>query len=223
MSVPNTDHRSRVAIERRERTRARLLESALGVFAANGVGASVIQQVIAAAKVSQGTFYNYFRTNEELLAAVSEELNNDLLKLIEGEVGGIADPALRIACGIRLYLHTARAYPLLARFTCSAGLHAAGPNSRIYEYLPPHIEEGIASKRFVAMGTDVAVDLIAGTALTSVFRLSTGEAASDYPEQMVVRILRALGIEETEAKKLCTVPLAPICAPPESLLARTRP
>ena len=76
--------------------------------------------------MSQGTFYKYFRTNEDLLAAVTQELNDELLRLIEAEVHGYEDPALRIACGVRMFLHAARAYPLLARFICAAGLHSAG-------------------------------------------------------------------------------------------------
>ena len=62
------DHRTRVAAERRARMHRKLVESALLVFAEKGVDASVIEDVIAAADVSRGTFYNYFRTNGELLA-----------------------------------------------------------------------------------------------------------------------------------------------------------
>ena len=76
--VPN-DHRPRVAAERRARMRRKLVESALFVFAEKGVDASVIEDVIAAAGVSRGTFYNYFRTNAELLAAAINELGNEVV------------------------------------------------------------------------------------------------------------------------------------------------
>ena len=78
-----TDHRPRVAAERRARMRRKLVESALLVFAEKGVDASVIEDVIAAARVSRGTFYNYFRTNAELLVAAIEELGNEVVDLIE--------------------------------------------------------------------------------------------------------------------------------------------
>src|SRR5450830_694756 len=97
-AAPNpNDHRPRVAAERRERMRKRLIESAMIVFAEKGVGASVIPEVVAAAEVSQGSFYNYFRTNDDLLAAVSSELSAEMIELIEPAVGDIADPALRAA------------------------------------------------------------------------------------------------------------------------------
>ena len=59
--------------------RTRLIESALLVFAHRVVEASVIDKVITAAKVSRGTFYNYFRTNEDLLTAVAEAVGNQML------------------------------------------------------------------------------------------------------------------------------------------------
>ncbi|MCC8402478.1 TetR/AcrR family transcriptional regulator [Paraburkholderia sp. MMS20-SJTN17] len=215
------DHRTRVAAERRERMRARLIESAMLVFAEKGVGASVIQEVIAAADVSQGTFYNYFRTNEDLLDAVTQELNDELLRLIEAEVGTYADPAKRIACGVRIFLHAARSYPLLARFICAAGLHAAGPSSLIYVYLPIHIQQGLAEGRFRDVTVELALDVIAGTALTTIRRFAEeGAEKSVQPEQAVAAILRGLGISRAAAQSLVQSKLVPIAVPVDSLLER---
>jgi AcrR family transcriptional regulator len=216
----NIDHRTRVAAERRERMRARLIESAMLVFAEKGVGVSVIQEVIAAAGVSQGTFYNYFRTNEELLTAVTQELNDELLRLIETEVGSYDDPARRIASGVRMFLHAARKYPLLARFICAAGLHAAGPSSLIYVYLPVHIEQGLAEGRFRDVTIEVALDVIAGTVLTTIQRfIDEGEKCAQ-PEQAVAAILRGLGVSGSRAQALVRSELASIVVPGSSLLER---
>ncbi|MBN3815757.1 TetR/AcrR family transcriptional regulator [Paraburkholderia sp. Se-20369] len=214
------DHRTRVAAQRRERMRARLIESAMLVFAEKGVGASAIQEVIAAAEVSQGTFYNYFRTNEELLTAVTQELNDELLRLIETEVGSYDDPARRIACGVRMFLHAARTYPLLARFICAAGLHAAGPSSLIYVYLPVHIEQGLAEGRFRDVTVEVALDVIAGTALTTIQRFVDGGGTGATPELAVAAILRGLGVSAAEAQSLVHSELVPIDVPVSSLLER---
>src|SRR5208337_296283 len=98
------DHRVRVAAERRARMRRKLVESALLVFAEKGVDAPVIEDVIEAADVSRGTFYNYFRTNGELLAAAIRELGNELVEHIEQRVKSIPSPAARVFTGLRLYM-----------------------------------------------------------------------------------------------------------------------
>lgn len=200
--------------------RARLVESAFAVFAQKGLGASVIQDVITAAGVSQGTFYNYFRTNEDLLQAVGEELNNELVNLIEGVVLQYDDPALRIASGVRMYLQKARNYPLFAKFVVSAGLHLANPNNLIYDYLPPHLEAGFASGRFRRMPIEVALDLIGGLALIAVSRIAAGEASDDYPNQVVLALLGALGMTEQQAQALTSLPLMEVQGSQESLVAR---
>lgn len=218
--MPNADHRTRVAAERRERMRARLVECALAVFAEKGVGASVIQDVIATAEVSQGSFYNHFRTNEELLAAVAQELSNELIEGIEGAVNHYEDPAKRIAHGVRLYLYRARDFPLFARFVTSAAFHLASPNNLIYDYLPPHLEAGFASGRLLRVPVEVALDLVSGFALAAIARLASGDASDDYPEQMVSALLRALGFDEQAAREVAFAPLLPLPVPEVSLISR---
>lgn len=217
-----SDHRPRVAAERRERTRARLVESALLAFARRGTGSSVIQEVIAHAEVSQGTFYNYFKTNEELLAAVSEELSDELLVQIEALVWEFVDPARRVACGVRMYLHTARDYPVFARFVAAAGLHAAGPTSRIHDFLPPDLAEGDRTGRFAEMPAAAALDLIAGATLAAVGRLAAGDAPPDHPEAVAAAILRGLGVPGVQAKRLVLIELPRLRPAPDSLLARAQ-
>jgi AcrR family transcriptional regulator len=202
--------------------RRRLIESAMIVFAQKGIGASVIPDVVAAAEVSQGSFYNYFRTNEELLAAVSEELSNEMVLLIETVVGDIEDPALRVATAIRSYLHLARSYRVVARFLSSAGLSLAGKRHAIFEYLPPDIEEGQKRGHFDISALDVAVDLITGAGLVAVHRMANGRTAKDYPEKIVTAMLRSLGMTAALAARVTAVPLPKLTAPQESLLAQAQ-
>ncbi len=216
------DHRTRVAAERRERMRARLVESAMLVFAEKGVDASVIDDVLAAAEVSRGTFYHYFRTNGELLAAASEELINELLTLIEVQVQGLDNPAARIAYGTRLYLHTAIRYPLFGRFVSRSGFDVDSPSSRFYDFLPPHLEEGMDKGCFKRMPVEVALDLLSGPELVAVYRIANMEMPQDYPEQVVGGILRGLGMSDAQATELTDIPIVPLVPPPDSLLERSQ-
>ncbi|NVE01257.1 TetR/AcrR family transcriptional regulator [Massilia sp. BJB1822] len=221
VAIDSVNHRTRVGAVRRERMRSRLVESALQVFSTEGINSSVIQQVISVAEVSQGTFYNYFRTNEDLLAAISEELSNELMQVIEAEVGKYQNPAERIACGLRLYLKAAQEYPLFAKFVAGAALHAAGPNNLIYAYLPPHLEQGQRTGVFAGRAIEVLLDLIAGAALVAVVRLATESANDDYLQQVVISILCGLGLTEPDATQLAQLPLPAIKMAPDSLLERT--
>ena len=80
------NHRTRVAAERRKRTRMRLLESALVLCAQQGPEAPMIDDVIQHAGVSRGSFYNYFKTYEELLEAVAVQVGEDLVRIVDPAV-----------------------------------------------------------------------------------------------------------------------------------------
>src|SRR5262245_48241463 len=216
------DHRPRVAAERRARMRRKLVESALLVFAEKGVDASVTDDVIAAAEVSRGTFYNYFQTNSELLLAVIEDLGNEVVDLIETRVQALPTPAARLFTGLRLYLDTARRYPLFARFITRVGPQAIGPDNLVYEYIPVHIADAIAAREFVDVPVSVALDMIVGAGLIAVARISAGCADDAYLGAMLLALARSLGLDRPRAESLLHKPLAPLELEANSLLLRSQ-
>ena len=215
------DHRTRVAAERRARMRRTLVEAALLVFAEKGVDASVIEDVITAAGVSRGTFYNYFRTNAELLIAANEELGNELVRHIEERVAPFPTPAARLATGIRLYFDVARRFPLLALFLARVGPQAAGPSNLLYTYLPVHLAAGMKCGEFVGMSTLAALDIIVGSGLLIVTRISAGEADDKYLHASLLGLMRSLGYPPERAEALVATALPSLDFSEDSLLVRT--
>ena len=216
------DHRTRVAADRREKMRARLIESAMLVFARRGAEGSVIDEVITTAEVSRGTFYHYFRTNEELLSAVAAEVGNQLLQIVDPVIRELPDPAARVACGIRLALMVARAHPCLAGFMARVGPPALGAQSLATVYLPRDIEAGIASGRFAPLPPRLAFDLITGPVLAAFHTLQTETVPDDYPQQMAQAVLLALGVPKAAAAKAVALPLPPLQLPQDALLVRAQ-
>ena len=221
-ATTNVDHRTRVAAERRQRTRDKLVEHALLVYAEHGAGSSMIQEVIASASVAQGTFYNYFRTHHELLVAVSEQLSNDLLRVIEREVASCKLVDKRLAKGLLLFLRTARDHPVLAHFASHGGLHAAGPDSLYFAYIPRHLQEGLAQGVFTERSMLVSLDMIAGAVFACLSRMAWLDSPlpDEHIKEVVVAILRSLGLTKSRADKLAQDMPAPLAFDPTSLVAR---
>ncbi len=215
-----SNHRTRVAAARRARTRAKLLESALMVFAQKGPGA-VIEDVIAHAGVARGSFYNYFRTNEDLLAAVANEINDELLRAIDPVVLRCDDPAERIACGTRLLLHAVRRFPLYGSFMARLPFPAANDSLLGTRFLARDVEQGLAAHRFGDIGQRAGADMLAGLVLSAAYATARAPLDPDYPDASARAMLRALGVDEAEAVRLTALALPGFDLPDESLLRRT--
>src|SRR5438552_17548770 len=58
---------------RREETRRRLMDSALGVFARNGYERATVDEIVREAGFSKGAFYVHFETKEDLFWEMLQE------------------------------------------------------------------------------------------------------------------------------------------------------
>lgn len=213
-----TDHRPRVGAQRRGRMRARLVQGALQVFAERGIDASVIDDLIRTAGVSRGTFYNYFRTNEELLVAVSGALSDELMRLVDPVVREERDPAARIATGIRLFFELFRANPHLCAFMARGGMRVLSGNNLVSDYLPRDLRDGMTAGRFNIGSVALGFDLVAGTVLAAAYRLLQGDVDQEYPADLVKAVMIALGLNPLEAAEIAGRPVPVLHLPDDSIL-----
>lgn len=220
MSTP--DFRTRVAAEKRERMRTRLIEAAMEVFSSKGVDATVIEDLIEQAQVSRGTFYNYFRTTEEVMAAVQQDVGNELLSLVDMAIADRQDPAERLACGVRMVLQTARHFPQVGRFVSRVGMTRSMDHMPALGYLLRDLLEATATGRFHLADPMLGLDLVVGTTNAALLSLSMRSDLTDaYPQEITFHILLGLGMTRAAARKLVDKPISAVSLPPESLLVRT--
>ncbi len=218
-----TDHRPRVGAQRRGRTRARLVQGALQVFAERGIDASVIDDLIRTAGVSRGTFYNYFRTNDDLLSAVSSSLSDELMRLVDPVVREETDPAARIGTGIRLFFEVFRANPQLSAFVARGGMRVLSGNNLVSEYLPRDLRDGIREGRFTIDSVSLGFDLVAGPVLATAYRLHSETVEPAYPVDLVRAILISLGVPQPDADGIARRPVPVLQLPDDSILLHIRP
>jgi AcrR family transcriptional regulator len=204
--------------------RSRLVEAALQVFAAKSVDAAVIDDVIGMAGVSRGTFYNYFRTNEELMAAVLHAVGDELVALIEVAIAERTDPAERLACALRMLMRTAREFPLMARFAARVSMDRGLQNSLGTRYMVRDIQQACALGLFSLRDPHVGVDLAMGATREALFALTRRHDLPDaYPEEITYHVLLGLGLTRSAARRLVAIPIHPMVVPEDSLLSRTQP
>lgn len=192
------------------------------VFSSKGVDATVIEDLIEQAQVSRGTFYNYFRTTEEVMAAVLQVVGNELLSLVDLAIADRSDPAERLACGVRMVLQMARHFPHAGRFISRVGVTRSMDHLPALGYLLRDLVEATEAGRFNLVDPMLGLDLVVGTTSAALFSLSMRTDLTDtYPQEITFHILLGLGMTRTAARKLVDKPIQAVQLPPESLLVRT--
>lgn len=217
------NHRTIVASERREKTRAKLLKGALHVFARHGAEAKVIDLVIKKAGVSRGTFYNYFRTNEELFVEVAREVSNEIIRIVDPLVQQQEDPAARLACGLLSVLKLARAYPGFSQFVARGGPPAISAGNLANVAVPRDIRAGIASGLFNVTDEKLAFDLILGPVIMAFHTVLNESVSESYSRQLTQAVLQSLGVDASLARMYASKDFGDIEVPEGSLLRARGP
>lgn len=222
MKDQDDNYQSRAGALRREKTRNRLIESALVVFAEKGPDAPMIDDFIAAAGVARGTFYNYFRTTAELLAVVAGETSDEVLGVVDPLVLEVDDVVQRIVVGARLYMAMAVRYPQWGAFITRIGTRRGSRGRLLDVYLTRDLQTAIDAGRLQVGHVAVARDIALGAIMYGIETLLSGDAPEDYAEQSMFALLRAFGVGEKDARKFAWAPLADCPEPRGAIFERFR-
>ncbi len=212
------DHRPRVGAERRGRTRQRLIASAIEVFAQRAADANVIDKVSELAGVSRGTFYNYFRTLEELVEAVAGEVSNEILRIVNPLAQQAVDPSERVARGVRLVIELVRQRPVVAEFLVNTSPSAVALASGTQDVVMRDVADGIAGGQFTVSSEQLGIDLIVGPVLQTFRSILAGQVSPDCGADLAQAVLQSLGVTPARARRLAQAPMPEVAIPESSLV-----
>jgi AcrR family transcriptional regulator len=204
-------------LPKRERTRLSLLEAAIAVFAERGVEPATIQDIAVAARVATGTFYNHFKSKDELLSALAFWIGDGFCQRIVESYKHVTDAAERMAIGNRRYIQLAIDTPRWALLLQQLVAAAPEAGERIAQYALADLRLGLKQKRFHVTNERAAMDLIGGTISTAMRSVALGQvpAASKrigYDVAVATLVLQGLGMEAGEAAVIAKKPLPPVPA-----------
>jgi AcrR family transcriptional regulator len=107
---------------RGERTRARLRDAARDVFGERGYAAARVEDVVAAAGVSHGTFYTYYENKAAVLDALIDETARELQAVVDEPWEG-PDGLRTIQAVIDRFVEVFAAHADVVRVWLEAGAH----------------------------------------------------------------------------------------------------
>lgn len=198
----NVGHRTRVGLERRARTRSRIVAAALRVFAAKGTDSPVIDDFIREAGIARGTFYNYFNRTEQLLLAVTRSLEDELILAIEAELRDYEDPVVRLATGLRLWLGWART----DRVGCAFVVKSRFRGELVERQLQADLRGGRRTGALTFPSVETARDVVVGAVLEAMSRSLNQPVTRGYHDGVVRTVLVGLGLDRARVDQLLAAP-----------------
>ena len=209
---------------RAQRTRDALIRAGRQLFAERAVDAVAIDDIVQAADVAKGSFYNHFTDRDDLVKAVVGEIRAALEARV-GEVNAeVADPARRVARAVCVYQRYALDEPQNARVLVRVQSGFASLSSPLNQGAIEDITAGLASGRFSIATTEAGLLFVLGVSQTAMARTSRDPQpalAISLAQQVCALILRGLGVPSAEAETIAAqtadeiVRKAQPAAPPE--------
>jgi AcrR family transcriptional regulator len=192
-------------IGRAARTRAALINAGRSLFAERPVDAVPIDDIVQAAGVAKGSFYNHFSDKDALVRAISAQIRSGVEQAVAAVNADIADPALRTVRGLCVYIRFAtedaeRAATLLR----IQGGHTA-LDAPLNRGLVEDVGSAKASGRFILPSVEAGVLMVMGVAQIALARIIEGGSATnpaDLVEQLCAVLLRGFGLAPSEAQAI---------------------
>jgi AcrR family transcriptional regulator len=197
------DFRVRVAAQKRERMRERLIAATLDAYLDADPGwHPVIDDVIRTADVSRGTFYKYFDSLDEVLAEIGQRMAGEMLASFERLFADVADGAVRTAAGPLMAMARAAMEPrhgaFISRVDFVDFFDGTDPRSLIVGRC---LEAGRAQGRLKFESLDAAVDLVIGASVEGARRVLKARAlTAAYIRETAVMVMLGLGLTRKAAE-----------------------
>ncbi|MEW5685201.1 MAG: helix-turn-helix domain-containing protein [Pseudomonadota bacterium] len=187
---------------RAERTRAALIGAGRRLYSERPVDAVTVDDIVQAAAVGKGSFYNHFADRDALVRAISSEIRGLVETAVTRANADVDDPARRMARAVCTYLRFAldgaESAGVLVRIHSGHTSLSAPLNRGLVE----DIESGLAAGRFTVATVEAGVLFVLGVtqlALVRVVQEPTLAYAVALSQQMGALILRGLGVPAAEA------------------------
>ena len=192
---------------RKARTRAALLAAARELFASTGFQQTTIAEIAEHADIAIGSFYNYFRTKEELLDALLEDELARQLHLLQARQAQVGDPAEKISVAHRHLVLAARADPnwgwLIVRLDAPYRIAWAVLGRAAEQDLVEGIERG----EFDVSDTALALKASGGALFAVIHAELAGELHDGSDCDHAEGVLRSFGLDRARAAEIARRPL----------------
>jgi AcrR family transcriptional regulator len=202
---------------KKRRTRAQLLEAAYSLMSTKGVDSTAIAEITELADTGFGTFYNYFKTKDDIAIQVLDCVIHDLGRRNDEATAALkgANPAAVQAISIRITMREMLTNPIWRWWLRRPDMLAERLRVDFHRYGVRDLKIALEAGRY-----DIAPEDVEALWSQQMWMLAGGVKDmldSNIPglteQSLIAAIMRAMGLEPDRALELAALPL-PAVGPP---------
>lgn len=147
---------------RRLRTRAALLEAGAELLAQRPIDAIAVNDIVDAAGVAKGSFFNHFQDKDAFAAEVSAEIRAHVEARVTAVNANVTDPAVRMARAMCVFVQFALSDAKRAHIMLRGREWAADGERPINAGLRADIDQGVAAGQFAGRAKTAGILYVIG-------------------------------------------------------------
>lgn len=192
------------------RTRARLMDAAVAIFARDGFEAASVNEIARTAGVVNGTFYVHFKDKDDIAAAVAFRIATDVTRKLDEAMAGMDDAVERTSTATRRFVEFLAARPEWGRALFRAVWFFPELRGNVAQRLRADLLRGRRQGAFTIEIDDFTVEMFAAMTASALFARLQGKAGPEAASKAAELQLRMLGVPPARARKAAYAKLAPL-------------
>jgi AcrR family transcriptional regulator len=200
----------------RARTRAALLQAGRRLLALRTVDSLSVDEIVTAADVAKGSFYNHFHDKDMFAREIGAEVRREAENAVQQANRAITDPALRLARAVCVFVSFAITRPDSAQVLWRLNSRATIADAPINRGLQEELTRAREDEDFRLLDLEAAMLMVMGTIIIAM-RHVLEEQLTTPPEQVArqlsLALLHSLGVPVRRARAAADGAVAAVFAP----------
>jgi AcrR family transcriptional regulator len=192
-----------------ERTRAKLMDAAVTLFARDGFEAASVNEITKVAEVANGTFYVHFRDRDAIAETVALAAAERVARQMADATADVENAVERIALSTRSFVELAAQRPDWGRMLFRAAWSFSKLREGVLNHVRADIERGIAQGLFNVQADPMLIDVFVAMTLSALNARLQG-AGPEAGCRAAELQLRMLGAPARTAKAAAFRPIPPL-------------
>lgn len=176
-------------------------------MADGGPESVTILSITDRADVGQGTFYNYFRSRDDVIDAVIYDVVETLGQRLDVLTRDMSDAAEIYSFSLRHLMRTAVSDPVWGWLLVRLGIAQEGLMRTLGPRASRDIQLGVDSGRFTVDDVPLASAMTFGALLAAMHSYLDHRSTEDPSQRYAENLLRMVGVSADEAHRVSTLPL----------------